>query len=72
MFNLKPIDLKPINLKTVQRELAHARQARIAAELAGCELEELADNLRQTHAAWTTPRFAPRRAGGPHLFVFAS
>lgn len=44
-----------IDLKAVQLELAQARQARIAAQLAGCELEELADSLRQTSAAWRRP-----------------
>lgn len=59
-----------IDLKAVEHELAQARQARIEAQLAGCELEELADNLRQTHAAWLAPQPA-RRGLGPHLFVFS-
>lgn len=59
-----------IDLKTVELELAQARQARIEAQLAGCELEELADNLRQTHAAWLRPQ-PNRRGPSPHLFVFS-
>ena len=59
-----------IDLKTVELELAQARQARIEAQLAGCELEELADNLRQTHAAWLHPQPSCRRPS-PHLFVFS-
>ncbi len=59
-----------IDLKAVELELAQARQARIEAELAGCELEALADNLRRTHAAWLSPPPA-RRGLGPHLFVFS-
>ncbi len=65
-----------IDLKTVALELAQARQARIEAQLAGCEVEELADNLRQTNAAWLAPRWAPARPQparpGLHLFVFSS
>lgn len=41
-----------IDLKTVAAELAQARQARIAAQLAGCEVEELADSLRQSSPSW--------------------
>jgi hypothetical protein len=44
-----------IDLKAVQLELAQARQARIDAQLAGCEVEELADNLRQSRAPWRRP-----------------
>jgi hypothetical protein len=70
-MDLLPNEGPMIDLKTIQRELAQARQARIEAELAGCELEELADDLRRTHVAWTAPQFAPRREGGLHLFVFS-
>lgn len=59
-----------IDLKTVELELAQARQARIAAQLAGCEVEELADNLRQTHGAWLHPQ-TNRRSPSPHLLVFS-
>jgi hypothetical protein len=59
-----------IDLKTVELELAQARAARIEAQVAGCEIEELADNLRQTNAAWL--RQQPNRRGvAPHLFVFS-
>ena len=54
-----------IDRKTVEMELAQARSVRIAAELAGCEIEELADNLRQTNASWRAP-LAPR---GSHRLV---
>ena len=57
-----------IDLKAVAAELAQARQARIAAQLAGCEVEELADNLRRTSPAW---RQQAGRAAAPHLFVSA-
>lgn len=60
-----------IDLKTIQLELAQARRTRIEAELAGCELEELADDLRRTHAAWMAPRWMPCKAPGLHLFVFS-
>ncbi len=60
-----------IDLKGVQVELAQARQARVEAELAGCELEELADNLRQTHAAWLYAQ-TRRRGLAPHLLVFSA
>jgi hypothetical protein len=60
-----------IDLKTVELELAQARQARIEAQLAGCEIEELADNLRQTNAGWIQPQAAPRRSPAPHLFFFS-
>ena len=56
-----------IDLKAVQLELAQARQARIEAQLAGCELEELADNLRQSRAAWLQPE--PARRGLPHRWA---
>lgn len=49
-----------IDLKEIQRELARAREARIAAQLAGCEVEELADTLRQSHSGWAGLRPARR------------
>ena len=57
-----------IDLKTIELELAQARQARIDAQRAGCELEELADNLRQTNADGLRSH---RRRPSPHLFVFS-
>ena len=50
---------------------AQARQARIEAQLIGCEIEELADHLRRTNAAWPLQPQASRRALAPHLFVFS-
>ena len=41
-----------IDLKAVEVELHNARRARINAELACCEIEELAEEMRQSHAAW--------------------
>jgi hypothetical protein len=41
-----------IDLNEIRRQLAQAREARIAAQLAGCEVEELTDSLRQTHPGW--------------------
>ena len=37
-----------IDPKAVAYELDQARQARLEAELAGCEVEELAEELRRT------------------------
>lgn len=54
----------------VQYELAQARQARIEAQLAGCEVEELADILRQSQPLWRHPDPVRRRLGP--LFVFSS
>ena len=55
-----------IDAKTVAHELEQARQARLAAELAGCEVEELAEELRRAPPLW--PQL-PGRC--PHLFVFS-
>jgi hypothetical protein len=62
-----------IDLKAVAAELAQARQARIAAQLAGCEVEELAEGLRQASPAWRRDWRRPpeRPADGVPLFVFA-
>lgn len=63
-----------IDLKAVQRELAQARHARIEAQLAGCEVEELTDTLRQANAAaFHLPLHsgAVRRAPTPRLSVFS-
>jgi hypothetical protein len=40
------------DLKDVELELHNARQARIAAELACCDVEELAATIRQSHILW--------------------
>jgi hypothetical protein len=41
-----------VDLQTVEIELQNARQARINAELACCDVEELAEEIRQTHHAF--------------------
>ena len=41
-----------IDLKAVELELSNARRARIAAELASCDVEEFAESIRQSHATW--------------------
>jgi hypothetical protein len=58
-----------IDLREVQAELTHARQARIAAEAAGCEIEALVLDM-QNHA-WHRVALADLTDGAydPHLFV---
>jgi hypothetical protein len=41
-----------IDLQTVETELQNARRARINAELACCDIEELAEEIRQSHRAF--------------------
>jgi hypothetical protein len=41
-----------VDLQTVEIELQNARQARINAELACCDVEELAEEIRQSHHAF--------------------
>jgi len=41
-----------VDLQTVEIELLNARQARINAELACCDVEELAEEIRQSHHAF--------------------
>jgi hypothetical protein len=41
-----------VDLQTVEMELQSARQARINAELACCDIEELAEEIRQSHGAF--------------------
>ena len=41
-----------VDLQTVEIELRNARQARINAELASSDIEELAEEIRQTHHAF--------------------
>ena len=41
-----------IDLKAVEVELHNARQARINAELACCDVEELTEEIRQSHHAF--------------------
>jgi hypothetical protein len=46
--------------KSVELELHNARQARIAAELACCDVEELAEAIRQSHIVWMAQEAARR------------
>jgi hypothetical protein len=41
-----------VDLQTVEIELQNARRARINAELACCDVEELAEEIRQSHHAF--------------------
>jgi hypothetical protein len=54
------------DLKDVELELHNARQARIAAELACCDVEELAAEIRQSHVTWMAQE-AARRSDGCRL-----
>jgi hypothetical protein len=60
-----------VDLKALQSELQHARRSRIAAVLAAEDMEEQAEQIRQTPPAGLWPRFT-RRLVGPRLFVFAN
>jgi hypothetical protein len=52
-----------LDLKSVQLELHNARQARIDAELACCDIEELAAAIRQSHILWVAQEAARRSEG---------
>jgi hypothetical protein len=54
------IDPKAVDFKSVELELHNARQARIAAELACCDVEELAAAIRQSHILWMAQEEARR------------
>jgi hypothetical protein len=54
------------DLKSVELELHNARQARIAAELACCDVEELTAAIRQSHILWMAQE-AARRSDGRRL-----
>jgi hypothetical protein len=54
------------DLKAVELELHNARKARIAAELACSDVEELAAAIRQSHILWTQQE-AARRSDGRRL-----
>ena len=41
-----------IDFEAVELELHNARQARIAAELACCQVEEFAAAIRRSHIVW--------------------
>ena len=61
------IEAKIIDAKTVAYELEQARRARLEAELAGREVEELAEGLRRAQPGWPAPlRLLPQ------LFVFSA
>jgi hypothetical protein len=51
------------DLRSVELELHNARQARIAAELACCDVEELAEAIRQSHILWMAQEAARRSDG---------
>jgi hypothetical protein len=51
------------DLKDAELELHNARQARIAAELACCDVEELAAEIRQSHVLWMQQEAARRSDG---------
>jgi hypothetical protein len=51
------------DLKSVELELHNARQARIDAELACCDVEELAAAIRQSHILWVAQEAARRSEG---------
>ena len=57
-----------IDLREVQDELSHARQARIAAEACGCEIEALVLDMQSN--AWHRVAVADLidAAYDPHLF----
>jgi hypothetical protein len=55
-----------LDLKSVELELHNARQARIDAELACCDIEELAAAIRQSHILWVAQE-AARRSDGRRL-----
>jgi hypothetical protein len=52
--------------RAVELELHNARQARIAAELAYCDVEELTAAIRQSHILWMAQE-AARRSDGRRL-----
>ena len=49
-----------IDFKAVELELSNARRARIAADLASCDVEEFAEAIRQSHVAWMAQASARR------------
>jgi hypothetical protein len=51
-----------IDFKAVELELHNARRARIAAEVACCEVEEFAEAIRQSHVVWMQQLSARRAA----------
>lgn len=50
-----------IDFEAVEIELHNARQARIDAELACCDIEELAEEIRQSHPAFMRLMMARRQ-----------
>jgi hypothetical protein len=55
-----------IDLKAVALELNNAREARIAAQAACCEVEEFAAAIRQSHILWMA-RVVARRPDPRHM-----
>jgi hypothetical protein len=66
MLDPEALDPKALDPKSVELELHNARQARIAAELASCDVEEFAAAIRQSHILWMAQE-AARRADGRRL-----
>jgi hypothetical protein len=54
-----------IDFKAVEIELHNARQARIAAELACCEVEEFANAIRASRIIWMQQVTARRPGDDP-------
>ena len=54
-----------IDPKAVAFELHNARRARIAAELASCDIEEFAAAIRQSHIVWVQQVTARRSGDDP-------
>jgi hypothetical protein len=62
--------LQPANLNESKSTLRQARQARIEAQLAGCEMEELAAVLHQRPPVGRWPRLT-RASFGPSVSVLS-
>jgi hypothetical protein len=54
-----------IDFKALELELRNARQARIAAESACCEVEEFAAAIRRSHIVWAQQVTARRPGDAP-------
>ena len=52
-----------IDIRMLERELRQARQARIEAQAAGCDIEEMREQMRRPFAVW--PRLAGLASGPP-------
>jgi hypothetical protein len=58
-----------VDLQSVEIELQNARKARVSAELACCDIEELAAEIRQSHHAFK--RLLSQRAADYGTFALA-